>query len=281
MLSLNLNFSFFQPMTVKLNISSEWANHEPASSSSGVYSQVHLKSEGKKLLLILPKITKKEQDPLKDWTKIFQDIKHCLTYHQGTWISGMQVDLVVQNRLLDSRQLQIIGEIMENVNLKLSSIHTSRRQTAVVAAIAGYSVEQEVFRSSLFSEVQPTLFPLAEPLYLKTTVRSGVTICHPGSIIIQGDINPGGEIIADGDILIWGCLRGIAHAGAKGNSECCIMALQMQPTQLRIAELVARAPSGTPEFLSPEVAYITSESIRLKPALNFNKNHILKYEKKE
>ena len=72
-------------------------------------------------------------------------------------------------------------------------------------------------------------------------------------------------------------MRGIAHAGAKGNSECCIMALQMQPTQLRIAELVARAPSGKPEFLSPEVAYVTSEGICLKPAPNFDKTHILQF----
>lgn len=268
-------------MTTEPDISPERITPQPSSSPPEVYSQVHLKSEGEKLLLILPRIAKKEQNSLKDWTKVFQDIKYCLTYHQETWISGMSVHLVAQNRLLDSRQLQSIGEVIESVNLKLSSIHTSRRQTAVAAATAGYSVEQKVFKKSLFSEERPTLSPLAEPLYLKTTVRSGVTIRHPGSIIIRGDINPGGEIIADGDILIWGCLRGIAHAGAKGNLECCIMALQMQPTQLRIAELVARAPSGTPEFLSPEVAYITSEGIRLKSALNFNKTHIFKYEEKE
>ena len=268
-------------MTAEPNISPEGANPQLSSSPSEVYSQVHLKSEGGKILLILPKIAKKEQDPLKDWTKVFQDLKYCLTYHQGTCISGMSVHLVTQNRLLDGRQLQSIGEVIESVNLKLSSIHTSRRQTAVAAATAGYSVEQKVFKRSLFSEKRPTLSPLAEPLYLKTTVRSGVTICHPGSIIIRGDINPGGEIIADGDILIWGCLRGIAHAGAKGNSECYIMALQMQPTQIRIATSVARAPSGTPEFLSPEVAYITSEGIRLKSALNFNKTHVFKSKEKE
>ncbi|WP_267383763.1 septum site-determining protein MinC [Cyanobacterium sp. uoEpiScrs1] len=271
----------FKSINTKSNISSEDIKTELSSSFSGVYSQVHLKSEGKKLLLILPNINKKEKDPLKDWTKIFQEIKQCLTYHKGAWMSGMSVHLVVQNRLLDSRQLQSIGEVIETVNLKLSSIHTSRRQTAVAAAIAGYSVEQKVFRQPLFSEKNLTLHPLAEPLYLKTTVRSGVTICHPGSIIIRGDVNPGGEIISDGDILIWGYLRGVAHAGAKGNSKCCIMALQMQPTQLRIAELVARAPSRTPEFFNPEVAYITSEGIRLKPAPNFNKTDIIQYEKKE
>ncbi len=267
-------------MTAEPNISSEEVKPETTPSPCEVYSQVHLKSEGEKLLLILPKIAQQGQDPQKEWTEILQDLKYCLTHHQGTWTSRTSVHLIAQNRLLDTRQLQSIGEVIETVNLKLSSIRTSRRQTAVAAATAGYSVEQEIPRESLLSEDPQTLPPLAEPLYLKTTLRSGVTIRHPGTVIIQGDINPGGEVIADGDILIWGCLRGIAHAGAKGNPECFIMALRMQPTQLRIAEWVARAPSETPDLLGPEVAYITPEGIRLKSALNFQKNHIFKSKEK-
>jgi septum site-determining protein MinC len=52
------------------------------------------------------------------------------------------------------------------------------------------------------------------------------------------------------------------------------MALRMQPTQLRIADSVARAPSTTPEIIEPEVAYMTSQGIRLQSALNFSKIHI-------
>lgn len=265
-------------MTAEPTVSPEGANPQTSPSPSEVYSQVHLKSEGGKLLLILPKTP--QQPPLQEWTKILQDIKYCLTHHQGTWVSGTSVHLMAQNRLLDSRQLQSIAEVIETVDLKLSNICTSRRQTAVAAAMVGYSVEQGVSRGLLLSGEPPTQSPLAEPLYLKTTIRSGVAIRHPGTVIIQGDVNPGGEVIANGDIVIWGCLRGIAHAGAKGNPECCIMALRMQPTQLRIAQWVARAPSGTPDFLEPEVAYIAAEGIRLKSALNFNKTHIFKAKEK-
>jgi septum site-determining protein MinC len=80
-----------------------------------------------------------------------------------------------------------------------------------------------------------------------------------------GDVNPGGSVVAAGDILVWGRLRGIAHAGAKGNSNCRIMALEMQPTQLRIAGYVARAPQKQLTHYVPEVAYVTQSGIRISP----------------
>lgn len=245
---------------------------EPQPSVGKPYSQVHLKRAGKKLLLILPPTPPK--DPDKHWVELLQDLKYCLIHHKGTWTPGTNVHLLVDNRLLDGRQFHNISEALEAVDLKLTRVLTSRRQTAVAAATAGYSVEQETPKRELFTSDASNSPDLSEPLYLKTTVRSGIAIRHPGTVIIRGDVNPGGEVIADGDIIIWGCLRGIAHAGAKGNPECCIMALRMQPTQLRIAEAVARAPSDNPDIFEPEVAYLTAEGIRLKSALNFSKTHV-------
>lgn len=240
-------------------------------SASKPYSQVHLKRAGKKLILILP--DSESKDANKDWIELLQDLKYCLNHHKGTWTPGTPVHFLVGNRLLDSRQFHNIGEAFEAADLKLTRVFTSRRQTAITAATAGYSVEQESQKRELFPTDTPITNNLTEPLYLKTTVRSGVAIRHPGTIIIQGDVNPGGEVIADGDIIIWGHLRGIAHAGAKGNPECCIMALRIQPTQLRIGEAVARPPEDSSEVFEPEVAYLTTEGIRLKSALNFNKTH--------
>jgi septum site-determining protein MinC len=60
---------------------------------------------------------------------------------------------------------------------------------------------------------------MAEPLYLQLTVRSGVEIRHPGTIVILGDFKSGRAVIAEGDIFVWGRLRGVAHAGARGNRE--------------------------------------------------------------
>lgn len=244
----------------------------PPLSLANPYSQVRLKSEGEKILLILPRLTQKE--PTGDWSQVWQELKYSLKTGERSWQTETPVYLIVQDRLLDTRQLQLIAEALGEVDLQLKWINTSRRQTAVAAATAGYCVEQELLAPSLSIPFQSPQTPLAEPLYLKTTVRSGIEIRHPGTVIVQGDINPGGKVIADGDILVWGYLRGIAHAGALGNQESLIMALRMEPTQLRIADAIARSPAALPEEFEPEVAYITQEGIRLTKAINFAKTHI-------
>ena len=77
-------------------------------------------------------------------------------------------------------------------------------------------------------------------LYLNQTLRSGQTVNYEGNILIIGDAHPGSEIIADGDITVWGILGGIAHAGSKGNITAKVRALKLNAIQLRIAGLYAR-----------------------------------------
>ena len=77
-------------------------------------------------------------------------------------------------------------------------------------------------------------------LYLNQTLRSGQTVTYEGNILIIGDAHPGSEIIADGDITVWGILGGIAHAGNKGNISAKVRALKLNAIQLRIAGLYAR-----------------------------------------
>ncbi len=77
-------------------------------------------------------------------------------------------------------------------------------------------------------------------LYLNQTLRSGQTVNYEGNILIVGDAHPGSEIIADGDITVWGILGGIAHAGSKGNITSKVRALKLNAIQLRIAGLYAR-----------------------------------------
>ncbi len=82
-----------------------------------------------------------------------------------------------------------------------------------------------------------------EALLVKRTLRSGRTVRHNGDVVVFGDVNAGAEIIAAGDILVWGRLRGIAHAGAFGDERCVVGALDLAPTQLRIAGKIATAPA--------------------------------------
>ncbi|MCD8378400.1 MAG: hypothetical protein LUB59_06400 [Candidatus Gastranaerophilales bacterium] len=77
-------------------------------------------------------------------------------------------------------------------------------------------------------------------LYLSQTLRSGQTVSYEGNIFIIGDAHPGSEVIATGDITVWGILGGIVHAGSKGNTDAKIRALKLNPIQLRIAHLYSR-----------------------------------------
>lgn len=104
-------------------------------------------------------------------------------------------------------------------------------------------------------------------MYLRQNLRSGQTISHKGNLIIIGDVNPGAEIMAEGDITIWGSLRGIAHAGIGGNTDAEIRALNLQPIQIRIAHAIARAPDK-PRFKysashGPETARLVADKIRV------------------
>jgi len=234
-------------------------------------SGVRLKQKDGKILLILPPQDKEE--PATYWTQLETEVKYRLNNSEKFWRGGAAVNLVARNRLLDGRQLQNLARSLAGVDLKLCCVSTSRRQTAVAAATAGFNVEQISADRSLETKKENRSLESTEPLYLRNTVRSGVEVRHSGSIILLGDLNPGAIAIAAGDIIIWGNLRGIAHAGASGNREARIMALKMQPTQLRIADLVARAPEKSPEQIEPEIAYIAPAGIQLSLASNFTKIH--------
>ena len=264
-------------MTFEPTISLDKNNDDLPDSSPLVnrYSQIYLKHDDEQMLLVLPSQAELSAD--LPWSETWQELKHLLQTKEQSWQVGTNVCLVAKDRLLDARQLQTIAETLNDVKLSLLTVSTNRRQTAVAAATSGYSVQQQAVAQPLIkpaSDSEKTVSALADPLYLQSTVRSGVEICHPGTVVIFGDLNPGGKAIAAGDILVWGRLRGIAHAGAQGNYQCRITALQMEFTQLRIADAVARAPKIRPRRLSPELAFMTTEGIRLAKISEFTKRYI-------
>ena len=229
-----------------------------------------------RVVLIFPAQNKQDED----WQAIVQRLNQKLTNPSTTWESQSRVDLLVGNRLLDGRQLQLVSKLLANAKLVLDCVHTSRRQTAMAAVTAGYSVQQtsphqlldrlrEVDSQSSPSPGKQALPTLSEPLVLQKTLRSGVEVKHLASIILIGDVNPGGILVSNSDIVVWGRLRGVAHAGAGGDRTACIKALQMEPTQLRIADKVARAPSAKLEEFYPEIAHIVADSIRITRAYDF------------
>lgn len=98
------------------------------------------------------------------------------------------------------------------------------------------------------------------------TLRSGRRIDSKGHIIIIGDVNPGAELHAVGNIIVMGSLRGFVHAGCQGDSEACVVALKLHPTQLRIGKYITRPPDGDtqgPDY--PELARVKNDQIIIEP----------------
>jgi septum site-determining protein MinC len=95
-------------------------------------------------------------------------------------------------------------------------------------------------------------------LFINKTLRSGKRIEYPGHVVVMGDVNAGAEIVADGNVIVWGRVRGMIHAGAKGNRSAAICALDLSATQLRIANEVSAMlkPQKDPK---PEIATINNE----------------------
>ena len=76
------------------------------------------------------------------------------------------------------------------------------------------------------------------------SLRSGQILRKTESVVVIGDVNPGAQVISGGDVMVWGRLRGVAHAGADGNARAVVTALDFAPTQLRIAGMVTIAPEA-------------------------------------
>lgn len=172
------------------------------------------------------------------FSDLVSELKEKLTskYPQTSEGPAVHVKVSVGNRYLSETQTKQLKTII------------NEKQRLVVNQIESNVItkdEAEILRK----EVQTTT--------IVKVVRSGQVVEIIGDLLLIGDVNPGGTVIATGNIYILGVLRGIAHAGSKGNKEAVISASRMEPSQLRIAEIVSRPPDHEEnERHEMECAYI-------------------------
>jgi len=101
-------------------------------------------------------------------------------------------------------------------------------------------------------------------LYHRGTLRGGQALHNLGNLVVIGDVNPGAELVASGDIVVFGALRGVAHAGAQGDRGARVIALELTPTQLRIATVIATSGDDRGKR-GPEHAAIVDDRIVVIP----------------
>ncbi len=140
------------------------------------------------------------------------------------------------------------------------------------AELAAFEVDAEPIGALLAATIPARLptavedAPAVDDQIVKVVVgpvRSGVILEHAGHVIVFGDVNPGAEVRAIGNIVVLGRLRGTAHAGIGGD-DAFILSLRLEPQQLRIGRRVTRAGEGERPGTEPELAHIVNDQITVE-----------------
>ncbi len=180
---------------------------------------------------------------------------------RASFFVGGRVALHVGDRALSAEQLERIGTKLEEIGVTLWAIEGDHPATNAAAREVGLETQ---LRPS--PDEGPSI-PREEMagLVARRTLRSGQSIRHAGHVTLIGDVNPGAEIVAGGDVVVWGKLLGMAHAGAMGDEGAVICALEMSPSQIRIGTQIARSPERSRRSREPEMASVQDEGIVVEP----------------
>lgn len=179
-------------------------------------------------------------------------------------------ETVEENQTEDKEEsIQTNEEVKDSSEKEISPViqHNDVIAEQVEAQEIKEENDEEITALKNEAETLPTL-------YLRKTIRSGQSISSDGNIIVIGDVNPGAEIIAKGDITVWGILGGIAHAGSDGNNYARIRALKLNPVQIRIGEVFARRPDTVNlPYIQKSCEYIPEEAFTYKGSIVIRKIH--------
>jgi septum site-determining protein MinC len=204
----------------------------------------------------------------------FSDMLLALTAELGqkqAFLQGSRVVIEAGERPFTPTQLAQLQDQFTRHELELYAVLAGREETRTAARQLGLATRLPGSNTDLNGNTLPVTKnnnlsgnaapPTSGGLLLKETLRSGRSIYHEDHVVIIGDVNPGAEVIAGGDVIVWGKLRGLVHAGALGDETAVICALALTPTQLRIADQIAIPPEGSAGKLSPEQAIIKDGQI--------------------
>jgi septum site-determining protein MinC len=200
-----------------------------------------------------------------DWSSVSANLLTAI-HERSDFFRGARVALQIGERELSAIELGRLRDALSDEGVTLWAILTVSELTQRTAADLGLKTRLEKTAREADEEAEPfdTVLPGEEAVLVERTLRSGHSIRYHGHVIVMGDMNPGSEIIAGGHVIIWGKLRGMVHAGASGDQEATVCALDLAPTQLRIANQISISPKKRGKA-RPERAYIKDDQIIAEP----------------
>lgn len=177
---------------------------------------------------------------------------------QPAFFQGARLALDVASQVLHVKELVDLRDQLSERGIFLWAVVSESPTTESTAQLLGLATRISKPRPEEARQFSVENLGEETALFLNRTLRSGTRIEFAGHVLVFGDVNPGAEVVAEGSVFVWGRLRGMVHAGSKGNKKAIIGALDLSPTQLRIGEEVAAAlnPQHNPK---PEVVRINSD----------------------
>jgi septum site-determining protein MinC len=176
-----------------------------------------------------------------EWSEINQSLLSHVD-NQKDFLQGAKLTLEVGNHILKAADLGWLRDQLSERGIFLRAVLSNSPTTERTAQALGLATKLSKPRSERITNRLDTALQGDKAVLIKRTLRSGHSIKHPGHVTIIGDVNPGAEIVAGGNVVVWGRLRGTVHAGAQGDEDAVVCALDLSPTQLRIAEQISITP---------------------------------------
>jgi len=187
-----------------------------------------------------------------------------LLHSRASFFRGGRVALQTGALSLTHADLSHLKQVFEKHGVEIWAVVSDNSETREAAQ----GLDLETLVELPVAHTEPVEPPSEEPaamagLFVNRTVRSGQCLSHSGYIVVFGDVNPGAELIAGGDVIVWGRLRGTVHAGAWGDADRSVCALDLSPTQLRIGNHIARPPEEKrrSKDVWPERAFVSNGQI--------------------
>jgi septum site-determining protein MinC len=174
---------------------------------------------------------------------------------QPAFFQGARLALDVATQVLHVNELVEVRDQLSERGIFLWAVISESPTTEKTAQLLGLATRISKPRPEESRQFAVSDLGEETSLFLNRTLRSGTRIEFPGHVVVLGDVNPGAEIIAEGNVIVWGRVRGLIHAGSKGNRAAVICALDLSPTQLRIAD-ESSAVLDPRETAQPEMARI-------------------------
>ena len=184
---------------------------------------------------------------------------------QADFLSGAKIFIDVQTQIINALSMGKLIEKLSDKGLKLVGIISDSYKTERSALSYGLrtTIEKRKNITNLNQTSQKNKKNKEKTIFLRQTLRSGALLETTGDVTILGDVNPGATIIAAGNIVVWGKLRGNVHAGCEGNQDAIICSLEFLTEQARIAGQLIELPKKRKK-LQPEFASIENNNTQLQ-----------------